>query len=53
MHEGIRPAAGNRDVTVKVSEGADHGIMIPDSGGYLEFATGYLTTMGEWFATHR
>ena len=41
---------GNPDVTVKVFEGADHGIVQPDSEGYLNFAPGFLTTMGEWVA---
>ncbi len=43
-------ANGNRDVTVKVFEGAGHGIMLPDTEGYLEFAPGYITLMGEWLA---
>ncbi len=51
-HE-IPLANGNRDVTVKVFEGADHSIMLPDSEGYLEFAPGYITLMGEWLTAHR
>jgi pimeloyl-ACP methyl ester carboxylesterase len=46
-------ANGNRDVTVKVFEGADHSITTRDSEGYLEFAPGYLTMLGEWLAEHR
>jgi hypothetical protein len=44
---------GNPDVTVVVIEGANHGAMQPDSDGYLEFAPGFLATMGEWLAEHR
>jgi pimeloyl-ACP methyl ester carboxylesterase len=44
---------GNPDVTVELFEGADHGIMQPDSEGYLDFAPGFLSTMGEWLAQHR
>ena len=46
-------ANGNRDVTVKVFEGADHSILLPDTEGYLEFDPGYITLMGEWLAAHR
>jgi len=44
---------GNPDVTVVVFGGADHGIRQRDEDGQLEFAPGYLTTMGEWLAAHR
>ncbi len=44
---------GNPDVTVKVFEGADHSITTRDGEGFLEFAPGYLTMMGEWLAEHR
>jgi pimeloyl-ACP methyl ester carboxylesterase len=44
---------GNSDVTVIVFEGAGHGIMQSDRDGYFEFASGFLTTMGEWLAAHR
>ncbi len=46
-------ANGNRDVTVKVFEGADHSILLPDTEGYLEFDPGYITLMGEWLTAHR
>ncbi len=44
----IRALTGNPDVTVKLFEGADHTIRQRDSDGRLDFAPGYLTTMGEW-----
>jgi len=44
---------GNSDVTVVVFEGADHGIRQRDNEGNLDFAPGYLATMGEWLAEHR
>jgi pimeloyl-ACP methyl ester carboxylesterase len=44
---------GNPDVTVVIFEGADHGIRQRNAEGHLEFAPGYLTTMGEWLAAHR
>jgi pimeloyl-ACP methyl ester carboxylesterase len=52
-YEEIPLANGNQDVTVEVFEGANHSIMLPDSEGYLEFAPGFLATMGEWLAAHR
>lgn len=52
-YEEIPRIAGNPDVTVKLFEGADHGIAQPDSEGYIEFAPGYLTTMGEWLTARR
>jgi pimeloyl-ACP methyl ester carboxylesterase len=52
-YDEIPLANGNRDVTVRVFEGAGHGIMKPNSDGYLEFAPGYITTMGEWLAARR
>jgi hypothetical protein len=53
VYEQVPQAAGNPDVTVKRFEGADHVIMTPDSDGYLDFAPGYLTTMGDWLAERR
>jgi pimeloyl-ACP methyl ester carboxylesterase len=44
---------GNSDVTVIVFEGADHGIRQRDNDGYLDFAPGFLATMGEWLAERR
>ncbi|MBW2540979.1 MAG: alpha/beta hydrolase [Deltaproteobacteria bacterium] len=44
---------GNTDVTVVVFEGANHGILQLDGDGYLGFAPGFLTTMGEWLSKHR
>ena len=52
LHERLW-AAGNPDVTVKLLDGADHKLMQPDSDGYLEYAPGYLMTMGEGLAQHR
>jgi len=49
-YERIREIAGNRDVTVKLFEGADHTIRQRDADGQLDFAPGYLTTMGDWLA---
>jgi len=53
MYEEIPLANGNRDVTVQVYHGANHSLLVPDSEGYLEFAPGYVTTIGEWLAAHR
>jgi pimeloyl-ACP methyl ester carboxylesterase len=52
-YEEIPRIAGNPDVTVILFEGADHGIAQPDSEGYMAFAPGYITTMGEWLSAHR
>jgi hypothetical protein len=52
-YEEIPLANGNPDVTVKVYEGADHSVLVPDSEGFLEFAPGYVTTIAEWLAAHR
>jgi len=46
----IRALTGNPDVTVKLFEGADHTIRQRDADGELDFAPGYLATMGEWLA---
>ncbi len=40
-------------MTVVLFEGADHTLMQPDREGYLDFAPGYLTTMGEWLSKRR
>ena len=52
-YEEVPRAAGNSDVTVTLFNGADHTLMLPDDEGYLDFAPGFLTTMGEWLAEHR
>ena len=52
-YEEVPRAAGNSDVTVKLFEGADHTLMQPNYEGYIEFAPGFLTTMGEWVEKHR
>jgi hypothetical protein len=52
-YENISRDVGNPDVTVKLFEGAGHGIMHPDSDGYLYFAPDYLATMGDWLAARR
>ncbi len=52
-YEEIPRSAGNPEVTVKLFEGADHGIAQPDSEGYRDFAPGFLTMMGEWLAERR
>jgi len=52
-YEEIPRIVGNPDVTVRLFEGADHGMMVPDSEGYNELAPGYLATLGEWLAEHR
>jgi pimeloyl-ACP methyl ester carboxylesterase len=49
-YEEVPRAAGNSDVTVELFDGADHTLMLPDDDGYLDFAPGFLTTMGEWLA---
>jgi hypothetical protein len=46
-------SAGNPDVTIELVEGADHALMQPDRDGYLDFAPGYVTTMGEWLSKRR
>ena len=53
IYEEVPRAAGNSDVTVKLSDDADHTLMLPDDEGYLDFAPGFLTTMGEWLAERR
>jgi pimeloyl-ACP methyl ester carboxylesterase len=53
IYEEVSRAAGNSDVTVRLSDGADHTLMLPDNEGYLDFAPGFLTTMGEWLAERR
>jgi pimeloyl-ACP methyl ester carboxylesterase len=52
-YEEIPRLNGNSDVTVKLFEGADHGIGKFDSEGYADFAPGYLMTMGDWLAARR
>jgi pimeloyl-ACP methyl ester carboxylesterase len=52
-YRGIPQLNGNSDATVIVFEGANHGILQPDDDGYLDFAPGFLSTMGEWLADHR
>jgi hypothetical protein len=46
-------SAGNPDVSAVLFEGADHAILEPDPEGYLGFAPGFLTTMGEWVSKRR
>jgi len=52
-YRAIPQLNGNSDVTVVVFEGADHGIRQRDSDDHLDFAPGFLPTMGEWLAEHR
>ncbi len=52
-YERVPELAGNPDVAVVLFEGADHSLMQPDLEGYLAYAPGYLTTMGEWLSKHR
>lgn len=49
-YEEIPRAAGNSNVTVKLFDGAGHTLMLPGDDGYLDFAPGFLATMGEWVA---
>ena len=55
--------AGNRDVTIKVFPGADHGPFLSQTGGMKEmeqslqqpeqsFPPGYLELMGDWLQQH-
>ena len=52
-YQSVPEAAGNPDVTVMLFEGADHVLVQPDREGYLDYAPGYLTTMGEWLSKQR
>ncbi len=52
-YERLSEVTGNDDVTVVLFESADHTLLQPDSDGYLDFAPGFLTTLGEWLSAHR
>ena len=52
-YRGVPRLAGNPDVTVEIFAGADHSLQQPDREGYLDFAPGVLSTMGDWLSKHR
>ncbi len=52
-YEKVSRLAGNPDVTIELFEGADHTLMQPDRDGYLDYAPGYITSMGEWLSKRR
>jgi glucose/arabinose dehydrogenase len=52
-YQRLPETTGNPDVTVVLFEGADHTLMQPDRDGYLDFAPGLLSTLGEWLSARR
>jgi pimeloyl-ACP methyl ester carboxylesterase len=52
-YQRLSETTSNPDVTVVLFEGADHTLLQPDRDGYLDFAPGLLTTVGEWPSKHR